>query len=180
MIDFNLRKIKDVVVFTSGILGLTCVIFLQQDISKKNEALEEKEKRIETLEQMIQQQDNKLKEYEKYERILDDLSAVPESAKPFVLSLCFTESSLNYSVKHRGRFDKTTTGICGIKPELWKDVIGDNNPNSLFSGYLVLNHLLEKHQNLFDAVASYKGAKTNFTTTERVIELSKKIVVKFF
>lgn len=180
MIDFNLRKIKDAAAFTSGVLALTCIILLQQEISKTNEALEEKDKRIETLEQMIQQQDNKLKEYEKYERILDDLSAVPEFAKPFVLSLCFTESSLNYSVKHRGRFDKTTTGICGIKPELWKDVIGENNPNSLFSGYLVLNYLLEKHQNLFDAVASYKGAKTNFTTTERVIELSKKIVVKFF
>lgn len=180
MINFNLRKVKDVVVFTSAVLGLTCVIFLQQEISNTNEALEEKEKRIEVLENIIQQQENQLKEYEKFERILDDLSAIPESAKPFVISLCFTESSLNYNVKHRGRFDKTTTGICGIKPELWKDVIGDNSPNSLYSGYLVLKHLLDKHQNLFDAVARYKGAKTNFITTERVIDLSKKIVVKFF
>lgn len=180
----------EIVKVAFGVIAIIWLFYLQNEVSKKNEALaekvkrvevlEEKVKRVEDLENIILYQEQKLEEYKKLEKILKDLSAVPESAKPLVLSLCFTESSLNYNVKHRGRFDKTTTGICGIKPELWRDVIGDNNPNSLFSGYLVLKHLLDKHQNLFNAVASFKGAKTNFTTTKRVVELHKKIVEKFF
>lgn len=150
----------------------------QKDIEIESalQKIEEQEKTLDMLEKIILEQEIRLNKFERYERIINDLSSVPEEAQPFVLALCFTESSLRYDIKHKGRFDRTTTGICGIKPDIWGNVLGDNPPNSLYSGYLVLNHLLEKHEDFFAAVAKYKGARTNFNSTERVISLAERIV----
>ena len=148
--------------------------------SKKDAELLKMKERVDTLEEIIIYQDDKLKEYQHLERILKDLSAIPEEARPMVIALCFTESSLKYDITHSGRFDRTTTGICGIKPDIWGSVIGDYNPNTLYSGYLVLNHLLEKHDDFYKAVASYKGAKKNFKSTQKAVNLAEKIVSKHY
>ena len=132
------------------------------------------------LKLIIQNKDTELKEFQRFERMLKDLSRVPKNSRPFVLGLCFTESSLNYEVIHKGKHDKTTTGICGIKPNFWSNVLQGNNPNSLYSGYLVLNHLLEKHGDIHTAIAKYKGAKKNFKTTEKAIKISKNLVLNHY
>lgn len=96
-----------------------------------------------------------------------------------VLVLCFTESSLNYNVKHKGNFDKTTTGICGLKTKYWIDEIEEinhQNINSLYAGSLVLEYLLNKYNgDLFLALKHYKGVNKNLEPVKRVIRLYKEI-----
>lgn len=96
-----------------------------------------------------------------------------------VLALCFTESNLNYEVKHKGTFDKTTTGICGLKTKYWIDEIEEinhQNINSLYAGSLVLEYLLNEYDNnLFLAIKHYKGADRNLKSVNRVIEIYEDI-----
>ena len=114
----------------------------------------------------------------KIQKIIDDLSQVPKDMQSLVLANAFNESSLNYKVIHKGKFDRTTTGISGIKP-LWIDIIAElneDNINSLYGGYLVLNHLLDKHNgNEFKALAEYKGSITNFKAVYKTLEIKKRI-----
>lgn len=95
------------------------------------------------------------------------------------LVVCFTESSLRYSAKHTGWYNKGVIGnLCGIK-EHWIDIIPEltyENINTLYGGSLVINYLLDKHnQNLFQAIKEFKGAKLNLTTTYKTIKLYRKI-----
>ena len=96
-----------------------------------------------------------------------------------VLALCFTESSLKYDVKHYGKFDKTTTGICGLKTKYWINEIEEinhQNINSLYAGSLVLEYLLNKYNGDLDkALKHYKGAVNNLEPVKRVIRLYKEI-----
>ena len=96
-----------------------------------------------------------------------------------ILSLCFTESSLNYNVKHFGKFDKTTVGVCGLKSKYWIDIIPEinkDNINSLYAGELVMNHLLSKYDNdLFLALKHFKGAEKNLTSVYRTLEIYNRI-----
>ena len=116
-------------------------------------------------------------EYIKHEKLLKDLSQI-DGDRELVLALCFTESSLNYNVKHYGKYDKTTTGICGIKT-IWIDIIPElnqENINSLYAGSLVLEYLINKNNgDIFKAIKEYKGAIRNLSTTERVLNLYSKI-----
>ena len=162
-------------VFSFAIVSIISLVGYAQN----HQLLKQKEQ-INNLEKIIQNKKIKLEEFQRFERMLKDLSRVPKNSQPFVLGLCFTESSLNYNVKHKGKFDKTTTGICGIKPNFWESVLQGNNPNSLYSGYLVLNHLLEKHGDIHTAISKYKGAKRNFKTTEKAIEISKNLVLNHY
>lgn len=56
--------------------------------SKKDVELLKMKERVDTLEEIIIYQDDKLKEYQHLERILKDLSAIPEEARPMVIALC--------------------------------------------------------------------------------------------
>ena len=115
----------------------------------------------------------------KIQKIINDLSQVPKERQSLVLANAFNESSLNYDVIHKGKFDKTTTGISGIKYDFWIKAIPElnkDNINSLYGGYLVLNHLLDKHNgNEFKALADYKGSVTNFIPVYKVLEIKKRI-----
>lgn len=96
-----------------------------------------------------------------------------------ILVLCFTESSLNYDVTHYGKFDKTTTGICGLKSSFWVDKIDEinhNNINSLYAGSKVLEYLLVKYDNdLKKALKHYKGSIKNLDPVDRVIKIYEEI-----
>ena len=115
----------------------------------------------------------------KIQKIINDLSQVPKESQSLVLANAITESSLNYEVIHKGKFDKTTVGISGIKSNFWIKAIpelNEDNINSLYGGYLVLNHLLVKHNgNEFKALAEYKGSVTNFKAVYKVLEIKKRI-----
>lgn len=162
-------------IFSFAIVSIISLVGYAQ-----NHQLVKQKEQINNLEKIIQNKKIKLEEFQRFERIMKDLSRVPKNSQPFVLGLCFTESSLKYDVKHKGKYDKTTTGICGIKPNFWDSVLQGNNPNSLYSGYLVLNHLLEKHGDIHTAISKYKGAKSNLKTTEKAIKISKNLVLNHY
>ena len=115
----------------------------------------------------------------KIQKIIDDLSQVPKDMQSLVLANAFNESSLNYEAKHKGKFDKTTVGISGIKSNFWIKAIpelNEDNINSLYGGYLVLNHLLDKYNgNEFKALAEFKGSITNFKPVYKTLEIKKRI-----
>ena len=86
------------------------------------------------------------------------IGRVPSKYRGLVIAICYTESNLDYGVKHP---DKDTIGIAGIKVKLHKDVLDGVNPNSLYACYLVL----KKYK---FSVKKYKGVVENFKTVERV------------
>jgi len=132
------------------------------------EMLESMNKYADTLESDLEQ--NKL---------LKDLLSIDNNLKILTLALCFTESSLNYEVKHKGKFDKSTTGICGLKTKYWVDEIDEinhQNINSLYAGSLVLEYLLNKYNgDLEKALKHYKGANKNLEPVKRVIKIYEDI-----
>lgn len=112
----------------------------------------------------------------KIQKIINDLSQVPKESQSLVLANCFDESRLKYDVIHKGSYDKTTIGICGIKT-VWIDIIPElnqDNINSLYGGYLVLDYLMV-NQNEFEALKDYKGAKANLKPVYRTLEIKKRI-----
>lgn len=132
------------------------------------EMLESMNKYADTLESDLEQ--NKL---------LKDFLSIDNNLKSLTLALCFTESNLNYEVKHKGKFDKSTTGICGLKTKYWIDEIEEinhQNINSLYAGSLVLEYLLNKYNgDLEKTLKHYKGANKNLEPVNRVIEIYKGI-----
>lgn len=95
-----------------------------------------------------------------------------------VIALCFPESGLKKDVVHKGKFDKKTIGVCGVK-SYWIDIIPDltkNNINSLKAGELVLDYLIDKNNgNLFEALKDYKGANKNLEPVYKTLEIYKEI-----
>ena len=133
----------------------------------------------ESLHQGLKSLNEELDKTIKIQKIIDDLSQVPKDMQSLVLANAFNESSLNYEGKHKGKFDKTTVGISGIKSNFWIKTIpelNEDNINSLYGGYLVLNHLLAKHNgNEFKALADFKGSVTNFIPVYKTLEIKKRI-----
>lgn len=133
---------------------------------------------IEMLESMNRYADTLESDLEQ-NKLLKDFLSIDNNLKTLTLALCFTESSLNYEVKHKGKFDKPTVGICGLKSKYWIDEIEEinhQNINSLYAGSLVLEYLLNKYNdNLFLAIKHYKGADKNLESVKRVIELYEGI-----
>lgn len=112
-------------------------------------------------------------------KLLKDFLSIDNNLKRLTLALCFTESNLNYEVKHKGKFDKSTVGICGLKTKYWIDEIDEinhQNINSLYAGSLVLDYLLNKYNgDLEKTLKHYKGADKNLEPVKRVIEIYKGI-----
>jgi hypothetical protein len=112
-------------------------------------------------------------------KLLKDFLSIDDNLKRLTLALCFTESNLNYEVKHKGKFDKTTVGICGLKTKYWIDEIEEinhQNINSLYAGSLVIEYLLNKYNgDLEKTLKHYKGADKNLEPVKRVIEIYEGI-----
>lgn len=166
-----LQKYKEIKELTNA------VAVLQNENSKLSETITEQETELielELLKRSYNSLEKELNDYKHLKKLLEDIRKLPNDFRTEVVSLCYTESTLKYNVIHKSATDKTTIGICGIKPELWKKVIKDYHPNSLYSGYLVLNHLLDyKNDNFFKAIAYYKGAVKNQSSTHKVLALNE-------
>lgn len=72
---------------------------------------------IEMIERMNKYADSLESDLEQ-NKLLKDFLSIDNNLKSLTLALCFTESNLNYDVKHFGKLDKTTTGICGLKKQI--------------------------------------------------------------
>ena len=91
---------------------------------------------------------------------------------------CYNESNLNKNVVHKGRYDRTTVGQCGIKKEWIGEIekLTKDNINSLYGGYLVLDHLIKKSNgDIHEAIRRYKGAKKNFSSVTHTLALKSVI-----
>lgn len=110
-------------------------------------------------------------------RLLDDLKTVREDLRTLTLAVCYDESNLNYNVVHKGKFDKTSTGICAVKSE-WIDMIpqlNKENINTLYGGSLVLSYLLDNSSDKFEAIKKYKGSILNVEPVIHTLALEKMI-----
>ena len=93
-----------------------------------------------------------------------------------IIALCFTESSLRYDVIHRGIFDLTTEGICGLKHYWDVTLLKGIDRNSLYAGSIVFDDFLAKSNgDEFLALSHYKGAIYNYETVLRVLEIKEKL-----
>ena len=133
---------------------------------------------IEMLESMNKYADSLERDLEQ-NKLLKDFLSIDDNLKRLTLALCFTESNLNYEAKHKGKFDKTTVGICGLKTKYWIDEIEEinhQNINSLYAGSLVIEYLLNKYNgDLEKTLKHYKGADKNLKPVKRVIEIYEGI-----
>ena len=78
-----------------------------------------------------------------------------------------------FHVFHPGKYDKTTVGICGVKTE-WIGVIPElteKNINSLYAGYLVLDHLIKQEGSKVAGLAKYKGSIKNYKPVHFTLKL---------
>lgn len=115
---------------------------------------------------------------ERLDKLIQDLATVPRDMQKSVIANCYSESNLNYDAIHKGKFDRTTVGICGIKKDIWIAQIpklNEDNINSLYGGYLVLSHLIEKEGSLEKALRAYKGSIKNYKPVRHTLELKKVI-----
>ena len=116
---------------------------------------------------------------ERLDRLVQDLATVPRDSQKITLANCYSESNLNYDVIHKGKFDRTTTPICGVKKE-WISIIpelNEDNINSLYGGYLVLSYLINQEGTLEKALMRYKGSIKNTKPVEHTLELKRLIKI---
>lgn len=140
------------------------------NVANDKSKYQELEKENKELKQDIQ-------EMKKLNKIINDLKRVPRDLRELTLANCYNETNLNYDAIHKGKFDIGTQGICGVK-EFWIDVIPElskENINSLYAGSLVLQHLLERHENKYDTIKKYKGSKKNLKPVYHTLALKEVI-----
>ena len=133
----------------------------------------------ESLYEAVESLNKHIDKMEHLDKLIEDLNRVPRESRKDVLANCYNESNLKYDVKHKSKFDKTTTGICGIKT-VWIDIIPDlnkDNINSLYGGYLVLSYLIDETGSLEKALRVYKGMKVNYKPVEHTIEIKRLIKI---
>lgn len=142
---------------------------------KENKILKEK---MLLLEQSIEPLKEEIKTYEKLKRLKDDLTKVDEKNWSMVLSLAYTESTFRYKVTHPTD-PHDTIGIGGIKKSIWGKRLKERNIdiNSLRAIEFVWETYLEENSfKKLNALASYKGAITNFKTVNRTLSIEQKIL----
>lgn len=169
---------RDEYLFVALVLFIiNCSIQMIDNNRIYNEMLEVKKIAIEINEEnnnylvAIKSLNNHIDKMQHLDKLVQDLETVPRDKQSLILANCFNESNLKYDVKHKGKFDKTTKGICGVKSE-WIEIIpelNEDNINSLEAGYLVINYLE------FEALKKYKGSINNLSPVNHTLQLKKAI-----
>ena len=114
---------------------------------------------------------------DKLDRLIQDLESIPRKERNKTLANCYNETNLTYGAVHKGPYDKTTIGICGVKTA-WIDVIPeltDHNIDSLYGGYLVLSHLEKQEGSYIKGLQKYKGSIKNQAPVQHVLKLENLI-----
>lgn len=124
----------------------------------------------------------RLDEVNRLDKIIEDLKMIPRDMKNLTLGSCYDETNLTYNVKHPGKYDETTVGICGVKEE-WIAVIPElteENIDSLYAGYLVLDHLIKEKGSKVKGLAAYKGSIKNYKPVHFTLKVEKELNKKDF
>ena len=69
----------------------------------------------ESLYEAVESLNKHIDKMERLDKLVQDLATVPRDMQKSVIANCYSESNLNYDVIHKGKFDKTTRGICRSK-----------------------------------------------------------------
>lgn len=135
------------------------------------------EKQYEEIKGLLTDAEGKLTNVKEFAKLYKDLLTVKPYLRHLTLLVCNTESGNKYDVIHTGKYDSTTTGICGIKTH-WIGVIpeiNESNINSLYAGSLVIEYLLNKNgENVYAALKEFKGSIVNTKPVEKVMEMRVK------
>lgn len=126
---------------------------------------------------MIEVLNEHIDKMNKLDRLVNDLSSIPTEFISITLANCYNESNLNYDVKHKGSYDRTTIGICGVKEE-WigvVDGVNEYNINSLQAGYLVLQHLIKQEGSFEAGLKKYKGSIKNTKPVKKTLYIKEMI-----
>ena len=124
----------------------------------------------------------RLDEVNRLDRIIEDLKMIPRDMQNLTLGSCYDETNLTNNVNHSGKYDKTTVGICGVKKE-WIAVIPElteENIDSLYAGYLVLDHLIKEKGSKVKGLAAYKGSIKNYKPVHFTLKVEKELNKKDF
>ena len=135
------------------------------------------EKQYEEIKGLLTDAEGKLTNVKEFAKLYNDLLTVKPYLRHLTLLVCNTESGNKYDVIHTGKYDSTTTGICGIKTH-WIGVIpeiNESNINSLYAGSLVIEYLLNKNgENVYAALKEFKGSIVNTKPVEKVMAMRVK------
>ena len=126
---------------------------------------------------MLQELNKHIDKMNKLDKLVNDLSSIPPEFISITIANCYNESNLNYDVKHKGSYDKTTIGICGVKEE-WIGVVegvNEYNINSLQAGYLVLQHLIKQEGSFEAGLKKYKGSIKNTKPVKKTLYIKEMI-----
>ena len=124
----------------------------------------------------------RLDEVNRLDKIIEDLKMIPRDMQNLTLGSCYDETNLTHNVNHPGKYDKTTVGICGVKKE-WIAVIPElteENIDSLYAGYLVLDHLIKEKGSKVKGLAAYKGSIKNYKPVHFTLKVEKELNKKNF
>lgn len=135
------------------------------------------EKQYEEIRQLLTDTENTLTDVKQFKKIYKDLLSVKPYLRHLTLLVCNTESGNRYDVIHTGKYDSTTTGICGIKTHWIGEIpeINESNINSLYAGSLVIEYLLNKNNNnVYAALKEFKGSIVNTKPVDKVMAMRDK------
>ena len=135
------------------------------------------EKQYEEIRELLTDTENKLADVNQFKKIYKDLLSVKPYLRHLTLLVCNTESGNRYDVVHTGKYDSTTTGICGIKTHWIGEIpeINEANINSLYAGSLVIEYLLNKNNNnVYATLKEFKGSIVNTKPVDKVMAMRDK------
>ena len=171
-------KIEEI--FHIAIIYTLFVLFVDYGLEKmENKQLEKKlvianEKMYEAKVITIEIDDEKNNLYKTVDELQKKLDKTEELKKMV--------DDLERDVFHPGKYDKTTVGICGVKKE-WIGVIPElteENIDSLYAGYLVLDHLIKEKGSKVKGLAAYKGSIKNYKPVHFTLKVEKELNKKNF
>ena len=148
---------------------------ISSDLLQAKTVVVEFDKEKQRLEQEVQKLKDDIKKFETLAHIKKEFSLLKKENRSLILSLSFTESSWKKDVVHN---EWNTEGECGIRPYFWGKLLEEKGIpiNSLRACEAVYEFLLkENNGNKLEALKDYKGAKTNFASAKKVLELENKI-----
>lgn len=98
-----------------------------------------------------------------------ELERIPKNHRALVIAIAMTESNCDYAVKHH---TDDTKGIGGIKPSQW---CIKSNINSLMAIDEIVTQMEDQGKSTYDIIKHYKGAKTNFKSTEQCLDMYRRL-----
>jgi len=188
-----LNKVTILFTIVGMLVGITLsIVFYEYEIesisnslkSERDTLAKELENKRSIIDSLTEELESEINKNKKVKEIME-IALAKTSDPAMMLALAHTESSFCKNTKHISKHDY---GCMGIRIPVWKPYFkakGIKIKNSgleneiVVADYIYQKYLEDTNGNVFKAVAKYKGAVTNLTSTKRTIilyEQYKKII----